>query len=165
MEYSSWWRGMADLLGVVAEVGVALTVVSSLGRGGRRKWPNLVVIWQLGGGREGGFEITVQGGGWGVWCGPKWLEAYELTQHTGWITLVRFQPLWQLGSSTVVASCPWKCRQMRRSEGRQCRQHANLVLRPIERALRVASGRGEGCASLAAPGRGGAGGWCTGCSG
>ena len=62
MVCSCWWRGMADLPGVVAGVGVALTVVPSLGRGGRRKWPNLVVIWQLGGGREGGFEITVQGG-------------------------------------------------------------------------------------------------------
>ena len=54
MEYSSWWRGMADLPGVVAGVGVALTVVPSLGRGGRRKWPNLVVIWQLGGVEKGG---------------------------------------------------------------------------------------------------------------
>ena len=54
MKYSSWWRGMADLPGVVAEVGVALTVVPSLGRGGRRKWPNLVVIWQLGWVEKGG---------------------------------------------------------------------------------------------------------------
>eukprot|EP00618_Florenciella_parvula_P009714 CAMPEP_0119544136 /NCGR_PEP_ID=MMETSP1344-20130328/54557_1 /TAXON_ID=236787 /ORGANISM="Florenciella parvula, Strain CCMP2471" /LENGTH=94 /DNA_ID=CAMNT_0007588591 /DNA_START=83 /DNA_END=365 /DNA_ORIENTATION=- len=38
------------------------------------------------------------------------------------------------------------------------RKWPNLVLRPIERALRVASGRGEGHASLAAPGREGAGG-------
>ena len=48
MEYSSWWRGMADLPGVVAWVAVVLTVVSSLGRGTRRKRTNLVVIWQLG---------------------------------------------------------------------------------------------------------------------
>ena len=48
VEYSSWWRGMADLPGVVAGVAVVLTVVSSLGRGTRRKRTNLVVIWQLG---------------------------------------------------------------------------------------------------------------------
>ena len=39
---------MADLPGVVAGVAVVLTVVSSLGRGTRRKRTNLVVIWQLG---------------------------------------------------------------------------------------------------------------------
>jgi hypothetical protein len=50
---SWWWRGMADLPGVVAGVAVILTVVPSLGRGMRRKWPNLVVIWQLGVGGGG----------------------------------------------------------------------------------------------------------------
>jgi hypothetical protein len=55
VECSSWWRGMADLPGVMAGMGVVLTVVPSLGRGGRRKWPNLVVIWQLGGGVEVGL--------------------------------------------------------------------------------------------------------------
>ena len=45
---SCWWRGMADLPGVVAGVAVVLTVVPSFGRGTRRKCPNLVVIWQLG---------------------------------------------------------------------------------------------------------------------
>ena len=52
---SLWWRGMADLPAVVELVGVALTVVPSLGRGKRRKWPNLVVIWQLGEGEKAGF--------------------------------------------------------------------------------------------------------------
>ena len=55
MECSRWWRGMADPPGVMAGMGVVLTVVPSLGRGGRRKWPNLVVIWQLGGGGEVGL--------------------------------------------------------------------------------------------------------------
>jgi hypothetical protein len=54
VEYSSWWRGMADLPGVVARVAVVLTVVPSVGRGARRKRPNLVVIWQLGGVEKGG---------------------------------------------------------------------------------------------------------------
>jgi hypothetical protein len=39
---------MADLPAVVELVGVALTVVPSLGWGMRRKRPNLVVIWQKG---------------------------------------------------------------------------------------------------------------------
>ena len=45
-----------------------LTSVPSLGRGGRRKWPNLVVIWQLGGGGRGGGERSLQlrEGGWGA---------------------------------------------------------------------------------------------------
>ena len=55
VDCSWWWRGMADLPGVLAELGVALTVVPSLGRGKRRKWPNLVVIWQLGEGEKAGF--------------------------------------------------------------------------------------------------------------
>ena len=54
MEYSSWWRGMADLPSVVAEVAMLLTVVPSVGRGARRERPNLVVIWQLGGVEKGG---------------------------------------------------------------------------------------------------------------
>ena len=53
MEYSSWWRGMADLPSVVVGVAVLLTVVPSVGRA-RRKRPNLVVIWQLGGVEKGG---------------------------------------------------------------------------------------------------------------
>ena len=54
MEYSSWWRGMADLPSVVAGVAMVLTVVPSVGRGARRKRPNLVVIWQLGWVEKGG---------------------------------------------------------------------------------------------------------------
>ena len=54
MECSSWWRGMADLPGVVAGMGVVPTMVPSLGRGARRKWLNLVVIWQWGGVEKGG---------------------------------------------------------------------------------------------------------------
>ena len=37
MEYSSWWRGMADLPGVVAGVAVVLTLMPSLGRGGAKE--------------------------------------------------------------------------------------------------------------------------------
>ena len=37
VECSSWWRGMADLPGVVAELRALLTMVRSLGRGARRK--------------------------------------------------------------------------------------------------------------------------------
>ena len=54
MEYSSWWRGMADPPRAVAGVAMVLTVVPSVGRGARRKRPNLVVIWQLGGLEKGG---------------------------------------------------------------------------------------------------------------
>ena len=35
-------------------------MVPSLGRGARRKGPNLVVFWQLGGGGKGGDEETLQ---------------------------------------------------------------------------------------------------------
>ena len=41
------------MTGVAAGVAVVLTVVPSSGRRARRKWSNLVVVWQLGGG-EGG---------------------------------------------------------------------------------------------------------------
>ena len=72
MEYSSWWRGMADLPSVVAGVAMVLTVVPSVGRGARRKWPNLVVIWQLGGGGERWWlrEVYNWESGGVVWLKP-----------------------------------------------------------------------------------------------
>jgi hypothetical protein len=133
-----------------------------LGSGGAKE------VAQPGGdlavGRGGGGGVVSEPWHWdrGVWCGPEWLELEEVVCHAGAGILLEFQPKPQLGSSTVVASCPWNADKSGRSEGRQGRQHAYLVLRPIERALRVASGRGEAWTSMAASGRGSAGWRCTG---
>ena len=51
---------MADLPSVVAGVAMVLTVVPSVGRGARRKWLNLVVIWQLEGWRRVVVERTLR---------------------------------------------------------------------------------------------------------
>ena len=62
MACSSWWCMMAKLSGVVAGVAMVLTVVPSSGRRARRKWSNLVVFWQVEGGKRGGGEKNLEVG-------------------------------------------------------------------------------------------------------